>query len=133
MHALNMVPSSVQDPMLGVFTYSSAKASRLALASKPRGVAYIFVMHVLEVLEKWPEADKRTRSWVRHFSTRTLIRHTPLPGREAPAAFGRHELCVLRHSSNFAGVEVPGFMCVLLAVVQLPAAQAFMTSDVTWS
>lgn len=47
-----------------MFSYSSAKASRLALASKPRGVAYIFVMHVLEVLEKWPEADKRTRSWV---------------------------------------------------------------------
>ena len=54
-----------QEPMLGVFTYSSAKTSRLALASKPRGIAHIFVMHVAEVLDRWPEADKRTRTWVR--------------------------------------------------------------------
>lgn len=58
------VRGTLEETMLGVFTYSSAKASRLALASKPRGIAYIFVMHVLEVLEKWPEADKRTRTWL---------------------------------------------------------------------
>jgi hypothetical protein len=50
--------------MLGVFSYSSAKASRLALSSKPRGMAHMFVMHVAEELQKWPEADRRTRLWV---------------------------------------------------------------------
>jgi diphosphoinositol-polyphosphate diphosphatase len=53
-----------QEPMLGVFSYSSAKASRLALSSKPRGMAHMFVMHVAEELQKWPEADRRTRLWV---------------------------------------------------------------------
>lgn len=47
-----------------MFTYSSAKASRLALSTKPRGIAYMFIMHVAEELQKWPEADKRTRLWV---------------------------------------------------------------------
>ena len=47
-----------------MFSYSSAKASRLALSSKPRGMAHMFVMHVAEELPKWPEADRRTRSWV---------------------------------------------------------------------
>lgn len=54
----------LQEPMLGVFAYSSAKASRLALSTKPRGIAYMFIMHVAEELQKWPEADKRTRLWV---------------------------------------------------------------------
>jgi hypothetical protein len=61
--------------MLGVFSYSSAKASRLALSSKPRGMAYMFVMHVAEELQKWPEADLRTRLWV---STRFRLRCTSL-------------------------------------------------------
>lgn len=51
-----------------MFTYSSAKASRLALSTKPRGIAYMFVMHVAEELHKWPEADKRTRLWVSSMS-----------------------------------------------------------------
>ena len=50
--------------MLGVFSYSSAKASRLSLSSKPRGIAHMFVMHVAEELQKWPEANRRTRLWV---------------------------------------------------------------------
>jgi diphosphoinositol-polyphosphate diphosphatase len=54
----------LEEPMLGVFSYSSAKASRLALSSKPRGMAHMFVMHVAEELQKWPEADRRTRLWL---------------------------------------------------------------------
>ena len=56
-----------QEEALGRFRYSSAKAGRLAErgpARPPCSLAHIFVMHVTEVLDKWPEHHKRTRHWV---------------------------------------------------------------------
>ena len=55
----------VQEPMLGAFSFHSGKASRLQQANQGRCVAYMFIMHVAEELQTWPEGEKRTRLWVR--------------------------------------------------------------------
>lgn len=52
--------------MLGEFPFYSGKASRLQQANQGRCLAYMFVMHVAEELQTWPEGGKRTRLWVRH-------------------------------------------------------------------
>lgn len=51
--------------MLGEFPFYSGKASRLEQANQGRCLAYMFVMHVAEELQTWPEGEKRTRIWVR--------------------------------------------------------------------
>jgi len=61
------VRGDIEEETLGQFRYCSAKAGRLAErnpAHAPCSVAYIFVMHVTEELDKWPELHKRTRHWL---------------------------------------------------------------------
>lgn len=65
----------LEDDMLGTFPYSSAKSTRLARANQGRGIAYMFVMHVAEELEHWPEGDKRTRCWLSIEDACRLCRH----------------------------------------------------------
>lgn len=49
-----------QEPIIGKFPYSG-KAERQQAG---RCVAYLFAMHVSELLPEWPEANQRKREWV---------------------------------------------------------------------
>ena len=69
-----MAVLAVQEPVLGAFSFYSGKASRLQQANQGRCVAYMFIMHVAEELQIWPEGEKRTRIWVPPLSS-----PSPLP------------------------------------------------------
>lgn len=54
----------LQEPIIGKFPFYSGKAERLHTAHRGQCLAYLFVMHVSEVLPDWPEAAQRKREWV---------------------------------------------------------------------
>jgi hypothetical protein len=53
-----------QEPLLGVFPFSSAKQSHSTNQHQGRCLAHMFVMRVAEELEVWPEHPQRSRLWV---------------------------------------------------------------------
>lgn len=60
------VRGTLEEPLVGKFPFLSAKApaQRTQMTHGGRCMAYLFVMHVSEVLEVWPEAKQRKREWV---------------------------------------------------------------------
>lgn len=53
------VRGSLEEPMLGPFVFNSGNKK-----ATPQGcIAYLFVMHVVEELEVWPEGHERKRCW----------------------------------------------------------------------
>lgn len=90
------VRGTLEEPLIGKFPFLSAKApaQRTQMTHGGRCMAYLFVMHVSEVLEVWPEAKQRKREWV-SLDTASLSR----PGRghgmracmaSAPQLMGAH-------------------------------------------
>lgn len=69
------VRGKVEEPMLGEFPFYSGKASRLQQANQGRCLAYMFVMHVAEELQTWPEGGKRTRLWCTLEDALLSVRH----------------------------------------------------------
>lgn len=57
------VRGELEEPIIGKFPFHSGKAERQASAHGGRCVAYLFAMHVTEVLPGWPEAALRKREW----------------------------------------------------------------------
>jgi len=58
------VRGALELPMLGEFPFSSGKTFADTSTSLSRGcIAHIFVMHVAEELEVWPESHQRMRYW----------------------------------------------------------------------
>jgi len=58
------VRGTIEEPILGAFSFCSGKAERLHNANQGRCIAYMFVMKVQEELAVWPEAGQRDRVWV---------------------------------------------------------------------
>lgn len=69
------VRGKIEEPMLGAFSFHSGKASRLQQANQGRCVAYMFIMHVAEELQTWPEGEKRTRLWCTLEDALLSVRH----------------------------------------------------------
>ncbi|KAL4859371.1 Nudix hydrolase 21 [Chlorella vulgaris] len=59
------VRGTLEEPLIGKFPFLSAKApaQHTQMTHGGRCMAYLFVMHVSEVLEVWPEAKQRKREW----------------------------------------------------------------------
>lgn len=58
------VRGTLETPMLGTFPFSSGKSSPdIITRHQGRCIAHIFVMHVAEELDMWPERDERKRFW----------------------------------------------------------------------
>ncbi|KAL6768930.1 DIPP1 [Auxenochlorella protothecoides x Auxenochlorella symbiontica] len=56
------VRGTLETPGLGRFDFSSSKLGR---GGEPqRGAAFMFVLHVSEELQSWPESEERVREWV---------------------------------------------------------------------
>lgn len=69
------VRGSLEEPILGTFWFQSMKQERLHNVHQGRCVAHIFVMHVQEELELWPECKDRNRYWVPLRDALPLCRH----------------------------------------------------------
>lgn len=54
----------LQEPMLGTFPFSSKTSPGIVTRHQGKCIAHIFVMHVAEELEMWPEREERQRFWV---------------------------------------------------------------------
>lgn len=50
--------------MLGTFQFQSAKHAHLDSVHQGRCIAHMYVMHVAEELDVWPESAERQRHWV---------------------------------------------------------------------
>lgn len=58
------VRGSIEEPLIGVFPFSSNKPSHSTNAHQGRCLAHMFVMRVAEELDTWPEYPQRSRLWV---------------------------------------------------------------------
>lgn len=54
----------LEEPLLGTFFFQSGKNGQLANGRRGGCTAYMYVLHVAEELDVWPESSERTRSWV---------------------------------------------------------------------
>ncbi|KAG1662326.1 hypothetical protein FOA52_011484 [Chlamydomonas sp. UWO 241] len=52
------------EPMLGAFPFTSCKPSAPTSRNQGKCIAHMFLMHVAEELEVWPEGHERQRHWV---------------------------------------------------------------------
>jgi diphosphoinositol-polyphosphate diphosphatase len=59
------VRGDLEEPQLGVYPYCSRKVD----PQRKGCIAHLFVMHVKEELQIWPEAGHRTRQWVRVYTS----------------------------------------------------------------
>jgi diphosphoinositol-polyphosphate diphosphatase len=57
------VRGELEEPLIGRFPFHSGKAEQAHSAHAGRCVAYLFAMHVTEVLPVWPEGGQRQREW----------------------------------------------------------------------
>lgn len=58
------VRGSIEEPLLGTFAFQSGKQERLHNVHQGRCTAHMFIMHVAEELELWPECGERERAWM---------------------------------------------------------------------
>jgi diphosphoinositol-polyphosphate diphosphatase len=63
------VMGCVEGSCLGTYEFQSGKADS---AHKGKTVVYMYLLHVSEILDPWPEAGDRTRQW---FSLQDASRH----------------------------------------------------------
>lgn len=57
------VRGSLEQLKLGVFPFSSGKEERMRNVHQGRCLAHMFILHVAEELEEWPESADRQRAW----------------------------------------------------------------------
>ena len=77
---------ALQDPVLGQFTFQSHKQERLHNVHQGRCRAYMFIMHVEEELQAWPEFPDRQRCWVSAKGNSTSPGSGAVGGRETQLA-----------------------------------------------
>lgn len=66
------VRGTIEEVMLGPFAFSSGSKK----ATKTGCIAYIFVLHVAEELEVWPEGHERRRSWFSLADAGPMLKHS---------------------------------------------------------
>jgi diphosphoinositol-polyphosphate diphosphatase len=69
------VRGTIEEPMVGSFSFQSAKQERQHNVHQGRCRAYMFVMRVAEELEAWPEGTERQRCWVPLAEASSKCRH----------------------------------------------------------
>jgi len=83
------VRGTLEDAVLGQFTFQSHKQERLHNVHQGRCRAYMFIMHVEEELQAWPEFPDRQRCWVSLSEASSKCRHQWM--REALAIWVRRQ------------------------------------------